>query len=364
MAIDFSNLITINKNWVNKEFNHHYTQNVNDKLKVRLYSIKPSGTTINSISLANTLLDILPYYFKSKSEIDKQIQREISKSINEYTTATDIDCKEEIAKIVYNKTYREAKGFFKKKSSDSTSGKYGELLLFGLVESVLDCKMIAHKITNLTNYHDEVKGGDGIFMGNYMLPDGRIEIAYLIGESKVWKDYSGAKKDALESINRFYDSKVQSDFKTLEFFIAQKDIEKVVSEKTDIDELYDRLDQKTELFKKHFESIAPSAVTVKVTPHHGGQGYVTPIDSIGYQAANKAYTESFGVSAIPVRSGGSIPIVALFEKELKSKTILMGFGLDSDAIHSPNEHYGIFNYMKGIETIPLFYKYFTEMYKK
>ena len=120
----------------------------------------------------------------------------------------------------------------------------------------------------------------------------------------------------------------------------------------------------TELFKKHFESIAPSAVTVKVTPHHGGQGYVTPIDSIGYQAANKAYTESFGVSAIPVRSGGSIPIVALFEKELKSKTILMGFGLDSDAIHSPNEHYGIFNYMKGIETIPLFYKYFTDLFQK
>ena len=119
----------------------------------------------------------------------------------------------------------------------------------------------------------------------------------------------------------------------------------------------------TEMFKKHFESIAPSAVTVKVTPHHGGQGYVTPIDSIGYQAANKAYTESFGVAAIPVRSGGSIPIVALFEKELKSKTILMGFGLDSDAIHSPNEHYGIFNYMKGIETIPLFYKYFTELHK-
>src|SRR6187399_2340449 len=90
----------------------------------------------------------------------------------------------------------------------------------------------------------------------------------------------------------------------------------------------------TELFTKHFTSIAPAGVTVKVTPHHGGQGYVTPIDSIGYQAANKAYTETFGVPAIPVRSGGSIPIVALFEKELKSKTILMGFGLDSDAIHS------------------------------
>ena len=117
----------------------------------------------------------------------------------------------------------------------------------------------------------------------------------------------------------------------------------------------------TELFKTHFEQIAPKGVKVKVTPHHGGQGYVTPIDSIGYKAANKAYTETFGIASIPQRSGGSIPIVALFEKELKSKTILMGFGLDSDAIHSPNEHFGIFNFLKGIETIPLFYKYFTEM---
>ena len=122
-------------------------------------------------------------------------------------------------------------------------------------------------------------------------------------------------------------------------------------------------EQITELFTTHFLSIAPAGVTVKVKPHHGGQGYVTPIDSIGYQAANKAYTETFGVPAIPVRSGGSIPIVALFEKELKSKTILMGFGLDSDAIHSPNEHFGIFNYLKGIETIPLFYKYFVELSK-
>jgi len=119
----------------------------------------------------------------------------------------------------------------------------------------------------------------------------------------------------------------------------------------------------TELFTKHFLSIAPKSVKVKVTPHHGGQGYVTPIDSIGYQAASKAYLDTFGINPIPVRSGGSIPIVALFEQELKSKTILMGFGLDSDAIHSPNEHFGVFNYLKGIETIPLFYKYFTELSK-
>ncbi|WP_024773001.1 dipeptidase [Aquimarina macrocephali] len=119
----------------------------------------------------------------------------------------------------------------------------------------------------------------------------------------------------------------------------------------------------TELFKNHFENIAPDAVTVKVTPHHGGQGYVTPIDNIGYKAASKAYQDTFGKTPIPQRSGGSIPIVSLFEKELKSKTILMGFGLDSDAIHSPNEHFGVWNYLKGIETIPFFYKYFTELSK-
>jgi acetylornithine deacetylase/succinyl-diaminopimelate desuccinylase-like protein len=119
----------------------------------------------------------------------------------------------------------------------------------------------------------------------------------------------------------------------------------------------------TQLFKTHFESIAPKAVKVKVTPHHGGQAYVTPIDFVGYKAAEKAYEATFGKKPIPQRSGGSIPIVALFEKELKSKTILMGFGLDSDAIHSPNEHFGIWNYLKGIETIPQFYHYFSEMKK-
>ena len=119
----------------------------------------------------------------------------------------------------------------------------------------------------------------------------------------------------------------------------------------------------TELFKNHFENIAPKSVSVKVTPHHGGQGYVTPIDNIAYQAASKAYEETFGKTPIPQRSGGSIPIVALFEQELKSKTILMGFGLNSDAIHSPNEHFGVWNYLKGIETIPYFYKYFTELSK-
>lgn len=120
----------------------------------------------------------------------------------------------------------------------------------------------------------------------------------------------------------------------------------------------------TELFKKYFESIAPKGVSVTVTPHHGGQGYVTPIDHIGYKSAAEAYETTFGKMPIPQRSGGSIPIVALFEEVLGSKSVLMGFGLDSDAIHSPNEHFGVWNYLKGIETIPYFYSNFTTHYLK
>ena len=122
-------------------------------------------------------------------------------------------------------------------------------------------------------------------------------------------------------------------------------------------------DKITELFTNHFNKIAPSYVKVKVTPHHGGEPVVTPTNSIAYKAASKAMEKTFGKKPIPTRGGGSIPIVALFEKELGLKSVLMGFGLDSDSIHSPNEHYGIFNYMKGIETIPLFYKYYSEMSK-
>jgi acetylornithine deacetylase/succinyl-diaminopimelate desuccinylase-like protein len=118
--------------------------------------------------------------------------------------------------------------------------------------------------------------------------------------------------------------------------------------------------QISELFQKHFESVAPKSVKVKVTPHHGGEPVVVSTESRGFIAASKAMQETYGKKPIPTRGGGSIPIVALFKKELGLDSILFGFGLDSDALHSPNEHYGLFNYYKGIETIPLFYKYFTE----
>jgi acetylornithine deacetylase/succinyl-diaminopimelate desuccinylase-like protein len=116
----------------------------------------------------------------------------------------------------------------------------------------------------------------------------------------------------------------------------------------------------TELFTKHFNAIAPASVKVKVTPHHGGEAAVISTDSPAYRAASKAFEEAWGKTPIPTREGGSIPIVALFQKELKLDPILMGFGLDADAIHSPNESYGLFNFYKGIETISHFYRFFTE----
>ena len=122
-------------------------------------------------------------------------------------------------------------------------------------------------------------------------------------------------------------------------------------------------DKITRIFTDHIKSIAPPSVKVKVTPHHGGQPAVTPTDTIEYQAASKAMEKSFGKAPLPQRSGGSIPIVALFEQVLGVKTVLLGFGLDSDAIHSPNESYGLFNFFKGIETIPYYFMYYAEMKK-
>ena len=117
----------------------------------------------------------------------------------------------------------------------------------------------------------------------------------------------------------------------------------------------------SELFTDYFKSIAPEGVKVEVITHHGGYAYVTPVNTNGYIAAHKAYQETFGTEPIPKRGGGSIPIVPMFEKELGVKSILMGFGLDSDAIHSPNEHFGLSNFFKGIDTIPKFYEHYINL---
>ena len=122
-------------------------------------------------------------------------------------------------------------------------------------------------------------------------------------------------------------------------------------------------DKITKLFADHFKKIAPPSVSVKVTPHHGGHPAVTPTDTIEYKAAAKAMNKTFGKDPLPQRSGGSIPIVALFENILGVKTVLLGFGLDTDDIHSPNEHFGLFNFYKGIETIPYYFQYYSELKK-
>ncbi|RUA35857.1 MAG: dipeptidase [Bacteroidetes bacterium] len=119
----------------------------------------------------------------------------------------------------------------------------------------------------------------------------------------------------------------------------------------------------TKLFKEHLESIAPKSVKVKVTPHHGGMPYVTPTDTDSYKAAERAFEKVWGKKPIPTREGGSIPIVSLFKDILGLDSILMGFGLNSDAIHSPNESFGVENYFKGIETVALFHQYFAEKTK-
>lgn len=118
-----------------------------------------------------------------------------------------------------------------------------------------------------------------------------------------------------------------------------------------------------ELVQKHLETIAPPQVKVKVTNLHGGQGYVSPVEMVAYKAADKAYSEVFGKKPVPTRSGGSIPIISTFEQVLGTKSILMGFGLESDAIHSPNENYPLYNFYKGIETIAHFYQHYAQMMK-
>lgn len=123
-------------------------------------------------------------------------------------------------------------------------------------------------------------------------------------------------------------------------------------------------DKISALFQKYFESVAPKGVKIKVKPHHGGEPFVVSPENPAYIAASKAMEETYGKKPVPTRGGGSIPIVALFKKELGLDSILFGFGLDSDALHSPNEHYGLFNYYKGIETIPLFYKHYSQLFNK
>ncbi|WP_448103960.1 Hachiman antiphage defense system protein HamA [Pedobacter panaciterrae] len=214
---DWIQHIKIDRNAVSRQLNEHCFE-IQDKLALRLYTLKPSGTRILVNGLCETLHNALAYYVYGESDIQKE--GEMWAGLN-------------------------AKSFFGQKQPQ-TDGKYGELLLFVLVESLLGCKMIAHKIKSLSNYADQIKGGDGIFIGNYRIKD-LMYPAYLIGESKVTGSFGLALNEALTSINRFHDTSVRSDFLDNELIVAQEFI-KVTS--VNLDELYDRLTPTSEAFKK------------------------------------------------------------------------------------------------------------------
>lgn len=212
---DWSKHIKIKRDEILKQLNQHFF-NVNDKLALRFFTLKPSGTQLLVNGICDVLHDNLAHYVYGESDLQKK--GEMWAGLN-------------------------AKNYFGQKQPQ-TDGKYGELLLFVLVESILGCKMIAHKIRSLSNYKDQVKGGDGIFIGSYKVEEVEYP-AYLIGESKVTAKFADALKESLESIDRFH--KTTAGFLSDELIVSQEFI-KVVS--TNIDELYDRLTPSTDAFKK------------------------------------------------------------------------------------------------------------------
>lgn len=198
-------------------------------------------------------------------------------------------------------------------------------------------EQMAHAPFDLNEYKKDLDVADVLGEKGYTTPE-RVSIRPTLDVNGIWGGYIGQGAKTVLPSKAF----------------AKISMRLVPNQKSD--KIY-------KLFEAHFAKIAPPSVKVKITPHHGGEAAVTPTDSIAYKAAAKAMEKTFGKAPIPQRGGGSIPIVTMFEQVLGIKSVLLGFGLDSDNIHSPNEKYGLFNYYKGIETIPYFYQYFTEMSK-
>lgn len=249
------NLIQINKRWVAEELISHLTEKIGSKINMRVYTIMPSSTQMDYLSLSNFLSKIIPHYVYSIKEIEKSISRQHKRNEAAIRKANpnleEIDISnliteesERVERDTWSQIFNQSRIFFRKKGENYIGGKYGELLLFALVESVLDCKMMAHKIKHLTNVNDEVKGSDGVFLGSY-----NSEKAILFGESKIMQSLSGAIVDALESINRYHNHSESAHNRYHELLIAREDIYKYDVDSVDIDELYDRLDPETETYK-------------------------------------------------------------------------------------------------------------------
>lgn len=250
-----NDLIQINRRWVDEELISHLTEKIGEKVNMRVYTVMPSSTQMDYLSLSNFLAKIIPHYVYSIKEIEKDITRQQKRNeaairkANPKLQEADVlrivsDESERVERETWSQIFNQSRIFFRKKGENYIGGKYGELLLFALVESVLGCKMIAHKIKHLTNVNDEIKGSDGVFLGDY-----NDEKAIMFGESKIMQSLSGAIVDALESINRYHNDPESAHNRSHELIIAREDIDKYDLDGVDIDELYDRLDPETETYR-------------------------------------------------------------------------------------------------------------------
>ncbi|WP_312793014.1 DUF1837 domain-containing protein [Sphingobacterium sp.] len=216
--IQWDRLIKIDRTWVDNELQEHFSD-VSSKIKLKLYTVKVSGTQMLPDSIVDALLQMLPDYVYNNNEIQNLGERRAALSANQFFGQKD----------------------------PKADGKYGELLLFALVESILGCKMVAHKIQTLTNFTDQVKGGDGIFLGDYTIFDGSIQPAYLIGESKIMGQFSAALKDAILSLDRFHNLKDSAKFRSTELLVARNNLP--IDDSIDPEELFERLNPTSNVFK-------------------------------------------------------------------------------------------------------------------
>lgn len=232
MAIDWQKKIQIDPGWIERQLNCHF-EDKEVKLTIRGYTPKISGISFSCDSLMAELVLMIPEY-----AISEDRKRQLKKDLE------TLYGKENADKYFERNNWLSAQKFFGKKNPQ-TDGKYGELLLFALVESILKSKMVAHKIINLTNFKDQVKGGDGIFLGNYEVDNNTSYPALFIGESKIMQGFSDAVNDALDSLDRFHSPDVQAEFNRTEFVVARD----TLMIDSDYEELYNRLTPGTEEYR-------------------------------------------------------------------------------------------------------------------
>lgn len=239
MKIDWEKKIKIDTEWINRQLVTHFIDK-KDKIAVRAFTPKVSGTNFSCESLIEELSYFLPDYVHKETSRKNKLKT-LKAQFGDAIAEKRLD----IA------LYKEAQRYFGKKDP-ATDGKYGELLLFALTESILRCKMVAHKIEGLSNAKDQIKGGDGIFLGNYEIEEGQFEPAILIGESKIMQERSKSIDEAFMSLNRFHDPETQAEFNSMEFIVANKTLF-VDESDIDYDEIYEMLTPGTTIFKNQIK---------------------------------------------------------------------------------------------------------------